>query len=121
MRMLFLAPSSASLKFMMKPSSLRMRAISILSFEAGTSTFGCRACAALRIRVSMSATGSDVDICRSTPVILSLPAGLGHAGNLPGQRQFAKTNPAQFELTEIAARTPAAEAAVAMPALELRL
>src|SRR6266542_5846464 len=35
-----------------------MRAISSFSLEAGTSTFWCRARIALRIRVSMSATGS---------------------------------------------------------------
>jgi hypothetical protein len=35
-----------------------MRAISNLSLEAGISTFWCRAEAALRIRASMSATGS---------------------------------------------------------------
>src|ERR1700733_11383651 len=42
----------------MYPSSLRMRAISSFSLEAGTSTFWCRALTALRMRVSMSATGS---------------------------------------------------------------
>src|SRR5579864_1566650 len=35
-----------------------MRAISIFNLEAGTSTFWCRARIALRIRASMSATGS---------------------------------------------------------------
>src|SRR6266496_5509728 len=35
-----------------------MRAISIFRLEAGISTFWCRARIALRIRVSMSATGS---------------------------------------------------------------
>src|SRR5580693_8913409 len=62
MRMLFFAPSSVILKFVMKPSSLRIRATSIFSLEAGTSTLGWRASAALRIRVSMSPIGSDVPI-----------------------------------------------------------
>src|SRR5262249_5670785 len=44
----------------MKPSSLRMRAISVFNFEAGTSTFGWRAWIAFRTRVSMSAIGSLV-------------------------------------------------------------
>src|SRR5205823_345767 len=35
-----------------------MRAISVFRLEAGISTFWCRARIALRIRVSMSATGS---------------------------------------------------------------
>src|SRR5579872_3884455 len=58
--MVFFAPSSATLKLVMKPSSFRMRAISVFSLEAGTSTFGWRAWIALRTRVSMSAMGSLV-------------------------------------------------------------
>src|SRR5438477_5888621 len=42
----------------MNPSALRMRAISIFTRLDGIITFSCRAPAALRIRVSMSATGS---------------------------------------------------------------
>src|SRR5579872_3375720 len=101
----------------MKPSSLRMREISILSFDAGTSTLGWRASCALRMRVSMSATGSDVAIF--TPVILSLPARLGHAGNFAGERKLPETNPAQVELAKESARTSAAEAAVAVAACVL--
>src|SRR5262245_6597205 len=35
-----------------------MRAISVFSFDAGTSTLGCRAASALRKRVNISAIGS---------------------------------------------------------------
>src|SRR5258708_36186689 len=42
----------------MKPSALRMRAISIFMRLDGIITFSWRAVVALRIRVSMSATGS---------------------------------------------------------------
>ena len=46
----------------MKPSSLRMRAISRLVREAGTTTSAWRARDALRMRVSMSAIGSEMFI-----------------------------------------------------------
>src|SRR5215472_7675743 len=117
MRMLFFAPSSVILKLAMKPSSLRIRAISILSLEAGTSTLGWRAIAALRILVNMSPTGSDVAIylVYLAESFFISPTGLDHAGNLAGQCQLAETNPAQIELAKIAARAPAAETTVAVP------
>src|SRR5579871_3360360 len=114
MRMLRLAPSSASLKLTMNPSSLRIRAISIFTLEAGTSTLGWRASCALRMRVSMSPMGSDVAIRR----VLSLPARLDHAGDFARERQFAKADAAQIEFAQIAARPAATEAAVAMPDLD---
>src|SRR5262249_51633570 len=43
----------------MKPCSFRMQAIPRFRCEAGTSTCSCRATEALRMRVSMSAMGSD--------------------------------------------------------------
>ena len=46
----------------MKPSSLRIRAISRLVREAGTTTSAWRARDALRMRVSMSAIGSEMFI-----------------------------------------------------------
>ena len=46
----------------MKPSALRIRAISRLVREAGTTTSVWRARDALRIRVSMSAIGSEMFI-----------------------------------------------------------
>src|ERR1700748_3617430 len=52
-----------------------MRAISSFSFEAGTSTFWCRARIALRIRVSMSATGSvNFIVISPQPPVLSAAA-----------------------------------------------
>src|SRR5271170_7344258 len=48
-----------------------MRAISSFSLEAGISTFWCRALIALRIRVSISATGS-VNLMRSFSSIARL-------------------------------------------------
>src|ERR1700685_4233454 len=96
MRMLRLAPSSASLKLTMKPSSFKMRAISVLSLEAGTSTLGWRAYCALRMRVSMSAMGSVMAMFYSG--LLSLPARFDHAGYLARDSELAETNPAQVEL-----------------------
>jgi hypothetical protein len=49
---------------------------------------------ALRIRVSMSAIGSDVILAPPFP----LPARLDHAGDLSGERQLAEANPAKTEL-----------------------
>jgi len=92
-----------------------MRAISIFSLEAGTSTLGCRAVKALRILVNMSAMGSDVILASPFP----LPARLDHAGNFSGESELAKTNPAETELAQVTPRTPAAMAAVPVPALEL--
>src|SRR5580698_10717364 len=100
MRMLFFAPSSVILKFMMKPSSLRIRAISIFNLDAGTSTLGWRASAALRIRVSMSPIGSDVPIVTSFATS-PLPTRLDHDGNLTGQGELPETDPAYIELAQI--------------------
>src|SRR5579884_3655050 len=92
-----------------------MRAMSIFRRDAGTSTLGWRADSALRMRVSMSAMGSDVVIA------LSLPARLHHAGNFSRKRQLPETDAAQVELAQIAARPAAPETTVAVAALELRL
>src|SRR5271157_2567111 len=80
--MVFFAPSSATLKLVMKPSSFRMRAISAFSLEAGTSTLGWRAWIALRTRVSMSAMGS---------LVISLLGGRG-----PGARERTVARSATF-------------------------
>src|SRR6202790_98407 len=89
-----------------------MRAISVLSFETGTSTRWCLAAAALRRRVRKSAMGS---VC-----IVLLPAGFHDAGNFSLQRHTAKTDSAHLELANIPARAAAAAAAVAYPHLEFR-
>src|SRR5258708_3593520 len=94
-----------------------MRAISALSFDAGTSTFGCRAAMALRTRVSISAIGSLV----TYPVPPFLPARLDHAGHFTIQRQLPEAQPANSELAQERARTAAAPATVPVAALELRL
>src|SRR5579862_2834483 len=90
--------------------------MSFFSRDAGTSTLGWRAASALRMRVNMSAIGSVVVI----PKLSCLPRSFDHAGNFARQRQLPKTDPAQFELADIAPRPPAAETAVAMPAGQLR-
>src|SRR5438445_225210 len=70
-----------------------MRAISVLSFDAGTSTRACLARAALRMRVSKSEMGS-VCIFFSRP----LPASLQHAGDFAPQRQTAEADAAHLEV-----------------------
>src|SRR5678816_3479367 len=77
-----------------------MRAISTLSFDAGTSTFWCRARIELRMRVSMSATGS-VNLILVSPHVARLlqpkyaaeePAATSYApcGILPQGRSCAR-------------------------------
>src|SRR5580704_15589945 len=97
--MVFFAPSSATLKLVMKPSSLRIRAISVFSLEAGTSTLGWRALIALRTRVSMSAIGSLVIPALQLFLRLS-PARLRDAGDFPVQRQLAEAQTADAELAQ---------------------
>src|SRR5437867_1678478 len=99
----------------MKPSSFRIRAMSALMREAGIATESCRACWALRIRVSMSAIGSVIDI-RSVPL---LPARLHDARELAGQGQPAEADPAEAELAYEGARAPAQVAAAVRLHLEL--
>src|SRR5947209_2265232 len=92
-----------------------MRAISALSLDAGTSTFGWRATMALRTRVSMSAIGSLVMLYDSF-----LPTGLDDAGDLAIQGELPEAETANAEFAEEAARPSAAPAAIAVPAAELR-
>src|ERR687886_705372 len=95
----------------MYPSSFRIRAICSLRREVGISTRSCNALFALRMRASMSATGS-VNISR-------LPAALRHAGNDALVRELAQADPAEAELAEHRARPAAAVAARVVPHLEL--
>src|SRR5215469_16332193 len=90
-----------------------MRAISVLSFETGTSTRWCLAAAALRRRVKKSAMGS---VC-----IILRPAGFHHAGDFPAQSHAAETDAAHLKLADITARSAADAAAVAHADLEFRL
>src|ERR1017187_4327357 len=93
-----------------------MRAISVFSLEAGTSTLGWRALMALRTRVSMSAMGSLVILALQRFLWVS-PARLRDAGDLPVQRQLAEAQPADAELAQKSARPSAAPAAVAVLAV----
>src|ERR1044072_2496005 len=97
----------------MYPSSARIRAISSLSFEAGISTRSCSALLALRMRVSMSATGSV-----STSVVL-LPGALRHPRDHALMGELPQADPAEPELLEHGARPPALVAAGIRARLEL--
>src|SRR5215471_12392191 len=87
-----------------------MRAISTLSLEAGISTRSCSALLALRMRVSMSATGS---------VSMASPARLRHARDHALVGELAQADPAEPELLEHGARPAAAIAARVVARLEL--
>src|SRR4051794_22012573 len=84
----------------MKPSRWSTPSTLARSCEAGDMHIEWRARCALRIRVSISPRGSDIDI-GSGPF---LPAGLHHAGDLPGTGEVAQRDTAQFELAVIAPR-----------------
>src|SRR6516165_9670651 len=94
-----------------------MRAISVFSFETGTSTRWCLAAVALRTRVKKSAMGS---VCINFPISL-LPARFHDARNLSLERHAAETNAAHLELADIAAGAAADPAAVARANFELGL
>src|SRR5580704_7088800 len=99
-----------------------MRAISALSFDAGTSTRWCLAAAALRIRVRKSAMGS---VCIFSPVARRLPrrlpARFRDAGNLSLERHTAETDAAHLELADVRAGAATNAAAVANAYFEFRL
>src|SRR6476619_830136 len=97
----------------MYPSSLRMRAISVFSFEFGISARSCSALLALRMRVSMSATGS-------VSILFLLPRALRHAGDNALMGELPQADAAEPELLEHGARTTAAVAAGVVAHLELR-
>src|SRR6476469_2592798 len=107
-------PSCSSLTSAMKPSSLRMRAISRLVRDAGTTTSVWRARDAFRTRVSMSAIGSEM-------FIGSLPARLGDAGQLAQERTLPEADAAQREPSHVGPRPTAHRAAVIRLHLVLRL
>src|SRR5437763_7927816 len=96
----------------MYPCSRRIRATSILNFEAGMSTLSWSADKPLRMRVRRSAIGSVID--------MSLPARLRQARDVALVRELPQADPAQAELAEVRARAPAALAAVVVACLELR-
>src|SRR2546430_6140249 len=90
-----------------------MRAISTFSLDVGISARSCSALLALRMRVSMSATGS---VSKSR----LLPRALGHAGNHAFMGELAQADAAEPELLEDGARPPAAVAAGVVAHLVLR-
>src|SRR5918999_651984 len=98
-------PSFASSKSAMKPSSLRMRAISRFVRDAGTITSVCRAREALRTRVSMSAMGSET-------FMGALPARLRDARQLADQRPLPEADPAEREPAHVGPGAPTDDAAV---------
>src|SRR5262245_45726103 len=77
------------------------------SREAGITTSVCATICALRMRVSMSETGSCMLI------VVSLPAGLDHAGHFALEREVAQLVAAEAELAVHAARPAGEGAAVA--------
>src|SRR5436305_1446157 len=88
-------------------------AICTFSLELGISAFSCSALLALRMRVSMSATGS-------VSISLLLPGALRHAGDDALVGELPQADPAEPELAEHGARAPATVAAGVVAHLELR-
>src|SRR5512147_395497 len=95
-----------------------MRAISALSFDAGTSIFGSLARTPFRMRVSMSAMGSVMFI--AIPLRL-LPARLDHARDLASEGELPEADPAQLELANVGAGPTAQLAPGVRAHRELRL
>src|SRR5882724_2236923 len=92
-----------------------MRAISTFSFEFGISARSCSALLALRMRVSMSATGS---VSISAPFLL--PGALGHARDDALVGEFPQADTTEPELLEHGTRTAATIAARVVAHLVLR-
>src|SRR5580700_45808 len=115
MRIVPCGPASSRSKLSMNPSSRRICAIACLTREAGTSTVLWFAVLALRMRVSMSAIGSVIDIYISLS-----PRRLGHAGHDARVGVFAETNPAHRKLSQVATRPAADAATVVTPDAKLR-
>src|SRR6188508_726986 len=104
MRRSIRGPSRTSEKSSMKPSSLRMRAIASLVREAGTITSVWRARLAFRMRVSMSAMGSET--------FMGLPARLRDTGQLAQQGALPEADAAHREPAHVRTRPAADEAAM---------
>src|SRR5438105_15409162 len=96
----------------MQPCSLRIRATSRFSPEAGLVTSSCWAAAALRRRVRKSAIGSVIDmrLARSRS-----PARLGHPRDVAVVGQLAQADTADAELA-VDRACPTAPAATAVAA-----
>src|SRR3954447_2606672 len=98
----------STLKSVVYPSSLSRRAISTFSFEAVIVVVSCSALLALRMRVSMSATGS-------VSTVVLLPRALRHAGNDALVGELPQADAAEPELLVDGARAAAAVAAAVLP------
>src|SRR5450756_1104060 len=105
-------PSRPSLKEAMKPSSTRMRAISRFTLDVGTTTSRWCARDALRIRVSMSAIGSETFMAGS-------PARLRHARDLAREGALPEADAAEREPAHV--RTGPATQRAPVVALHLSL
>src|SRR6478752_4449378 len=90
-----------------------MRAISTFNFEFGISARSCSALLALRMRVSMSATGS-------VSIFGLLPGALGHAGDDALVGELPQADTTEPELLEHGPRTATAIAARVVAHLVLR-
>src|SRR3954454_9838964 len=93
----------------MYPSRFSTSSTLARKFDAGAATTACLARWPLRMRVSMSASGSLIVIG------LLLPARLQHAGDLPGRGERAQCDARHLEFAVNRARPPGQLAAVADP------
>src|SRR2546423_377036 len=104
-----------------KPSALRIPARFSLSWECGQTHSARPAFDALRRRVRKSLMGSVMDGCWldcpsdhiRLPAGKWLPGGLGHAGDLAGERELTEGDAGDAETAVEAARAAAERAAVA--------
>src|SRR5580704_13635127 len=101
----------------MKPSSRRIWAMACFVREAGTSTLLWFAVFAFRMRVSISAIGSVIDIYSSPH---KSPRPLRDTRHDARVRVLTKADAAHRKLAQIAARAPADSAPVVLPHAELR-
>src|SRR5690606_31248236 len=83
----------------MYPSSFRTSSTQRRILEAGVRTVGLPRIEALRMRASMSPSGSFIDI------LPSLPARLDHAGDLPLRSEIPERDPRHPQLPVIGAWT----------------
>src|SRR5580698_7866414 len=108
-------PDSATSNPAMYPSRCKMTARDSLSLELGILTLSCMAVLALRMRVSMSATGSVIVMSAFPPS----PAGLGDTGDLSRMHHDAQADTTEAELAQHRTRPAAAPAPGVGPHLEL--
>src|ERR1700746_1028687 len=91
---------SSALKARMKTLALSASSTLARSFETGDTQVVLRLRCALRMRVSMSPNGSDMDM-RAAP----LPARLHHAGDLPLAGELPQRDAGELKLAVVRSRT----------------